>query len=361
LSPVDNSMSAVPTDTLDELQSLFAWNPPPLKLHPGRQHIGLDTEDAREAAFYDKHFAPDIICKRIVHLTSLQNKVAAVVDKRLLSYDNGIMPPPRSGIISTKLRDNEVEDTENVMKDEMSVVEFYSKTTTRYCVRVASTLALHPEMWSSLLNWSAVPCLGGRDIPGGSLQVLSPRTFDTSDKDGRMVKSRQDLVTADVWRRLMKAKDEYEDLATWRMMSPSAEDTEIMLGVMDMAYSGEFRWNLCPPPITLLANEHAKSRSPQRALDSPDISNLIGIPISSSKPESTQLARATLDGILDVALKRGGSSLEAVHQYDPMFSRPRSRAADDTDETQVSGGQLTTQTLIQEVSRFIEFHDVLRC
>jgi hypothetical protein len=89
----------------------------------------------------------------------------------------------------------------------------------------------------------------------------------------------------------MKAKDEDEDLATWRIMSSSTEDTKIMLGVMDMAYSGEFRWNMCPPPITLLANEHAKLLSPQRALDSPNISNLIGIPISSSEPESTQLTQ----------------------------------------------------------------------
>ena len=37
-----------------------------------------------------------------------------------------------------------MEEIEDIMKDEMSVVEFYSKTTTRYCVRVASTLALHP-------------------------------------------------------------------------------------------------------------------------------------------------------------------------------------------------------------------------
>jgi hypothetical protein len=340
-------MSAVPT-TLEELNSLFAWNPPPLRLDPtGRHHIRLDTESTRQAAFYDQHFAPNIICKQIVHAKNLHHKVAAVVDEKLQSYNDTVTLLPRSGIISTKLRDSEVEETEDMMKDEMSVVEFYSKTTTRYCLRIASTLALHPTTWSSLLSWSAVPCLGGRDIPGGSLQVLSPRTPDSSD-EGNLVRSGRDFIHEETWRRLMEARDKYEDLATWRMMSPSAEDTEVMLGLSDMAYAGNFQWSSCSSPTTPFADRRSKSLSPNRHLDSPEIMSFIG------ELEPLPNTPVILEEILDDAFKRGGSSLQSFREHDRMINtRATSWADDDTDEiasSRAPAQRMTTRALIQEVS-----------
>jgi hypothetical protein len=247
------------------------------------------------------------------------------------------------------------------MKDEMSVVEFYSKTTTRYCLRIASTIALHPATWSSLLSWSATPCLGGRDIPGGSLQVLSLRTFGSSVEGGNS-NSRGDFVETQTWSRLMEARDKYEDLATWRMMTPSTEDRSIMLGVMVMAYTGEFQWTLCSPPTNLSSvDECPKLLSPQRALDSPETMSLIkdlsDLDLGSSKD-------AVADRILDNALRRGGSSLESVFELD-RTAKERVRAWSDSDTDTTSSSlaptrQLTVQTLLEEVSQFHIFHYVLR-
>ena len=355
----------MPTDTLEELNSLFVWNPPPLRLHPtGRQHTGLDTESARQAAFYDKHFAPDIICKHVVHVKNLHLKVAAVADERLHSHNNVVMLLPRSGIVSKKLRDSEVEETEDMMKDEMSVVEFYSKTTARYCIRVASTLALHPATWSSLLSWSAVPCLGGRGIPGGSLQVLSPRTPGPSDDEGNVVRNGRDFVDEATWKVLMEAGDKYEDLATWRMMSPSADDTEVMMGLMNMAYAGDFQWRSCASTTTLSGDERPKSLSPKRTLDSTEIMFFIEEPSLDSELQPSKYTPEMLDETLNVAFKRGGSSLESVREHDRIANdRMTSWTDDDTDETTSSPApawRMTTQDLVQEVSRSTDFRDILR-
>lgn len=295
-------------------------------------------------------------------MENLHNNIAAVVDEKLRSYNNDVTLPPQSGIVTKALRDSEVEETEDVMKDEMSVVEFYSKTTTRYCVRIASTIALHPATWSSLLSWSAIPCLGGRDIPGGSLQVLSLRTRGSSDEGGNS-NSRRDFVEAQTWSRLMEAKDKYEDLATWRMVTPSTEDTSIMLGVMFMAYTGEFQWTLCVPSTTSFpsAYECPKLPSPQRALDSPEIRSLVG-GLSSLDLES--MKDVVADQILDDALRRGGSSFQSVLEHGPTPKKGVMAWSDsDTDATSSSLAptrQLTPQSLLEEVSQFHIFHYLLR-
>lgn len=344
-------MPATPTSTLEELDALFAWNPPRLRFHPsGRPHVGPDTEGTRQATFYNRHFAPDIICKRLVHLKNLHSNIAAVVDEKLQSYSSGVAIPPQSGIVPKALRETEVEETEDLMKDEWSVVEFYSRTTTRYCVRIASTLALHPAKWSSLLHWSGDPCLGDRDVPGGSLQVLSSQTLDFSSEKGSS-NTRRDIVEPQTWSLLMEARNKYEDLATWRMMTPTAEDTSIMLGIMDMAYAEEFRWPSCIPPKTLCVNDLPKFQRPQRALDSPETMSLVG-DLSDSGSGSTK--DLVMDRIVDDALKRGGSSLESVLKHDHAIEKmSKSWSDSDSDATGSSRAPtkpLTSQRLIEEVS-----------
>ena len=150
--------------------------------------------------------------------------------------------------------------------------------------------------------------------------MFSPRTLGSTDKSGRRA-----FVCEETWTRLMEAKDRYEDLATWRMMSPSAEDTEVMLDILATAHAGGFQWNSCPPP-TLYAYERPKSLNPQRALDSPETMTLIDIPPLDSESESTST-------ILNESLKRGGSSLESVH--DLITTRARTVVdTDDTDDTE---------------------------
>src|SRR5882762_11098010 len=134
MSAIDTAGFTTEELTMEELRLLFAWNPAPLRFRgTGRQHIESDTESAREAAFYNKHFAPDIACKRLVHLKDLHRSIGAVVEENMRSsYNDSLNVPPLSDI-GTKIRHHDAERVEDMMKNSKSVVEYYSNTTVRYC------------------------------------------------------------------------------------------------------------------------------------------------------------------------------------------------------------------------------------
>jgi hypothetical protein len=343
-------MPSHPASSIEELHSLFAWCPPPLKIDPAYKHYThLETESSLRATFYDMHLAPDMICKRVIQVKNLHKTLAAIVDNKLQTIqESGVVLPPPDGIEPTSSRDKVMREVENLMKDELSVVEFYGKTTTRYCVRIASSLALHPTIWSSLLHWSSAPCCGAKDIPGGSLQVLTPRIPTELDEESNWVNMR-DFVDNDSWTKLMEVKYKYQDLATWRMMNPSLDDTELMLGIMGTADNGEFEWKL-PAPVISEAPSNARpaSSSPPRACDAAETTSLLtSFPTSPASHLSTNL-----EEILDGSLRREGSSLKAVRN-DRLASRTIRAWSDDSTDASLSTTPptrtLTSRALIQEV------------
>lgn len=314
-----------PAEGLDQLYSLFEWHPPPLQLAPIRMG-GSRSKSSRPPGFYDKHLAPDLICKELVHIPNLHKKVASVVDQKLdaLRGPDGriALPSITSDILTSKeLRDEQVEELEHRMKDEKAVVEFYAKTTAAYCVRVASTIALHPSKWKSVLNWSASTSQRSKAICDGSLQVRSYQPY------------MDELLDVDRLKELMEVGERYKDLATWEMKSLSVGNVGVMLEVMNMvAAGGLFPWSTCNG--TCVSDKKARKHRSERAIrgiDARETLNFFTAPgndpeLGNGTYNPQSLYPSTINDILDRALRRGGSSLEQAQAFNRELEEDVRRA-----------------------------------
>jgi len=311
-------MSATTPNTKAELDALFNWNPPPLSLAP-KEEGGSRSKYSRPASFYDMHFADRLILKHIVHVKHLHKKIACVVDNKLKSIEeNGItLPPPTKGFHTEEERLEDLDLQNTQMKNETSVQLFYQCITVRFCVYVASTLALHPNIWSSVLDWSIVPCRSGYAICDGSLQIKSP-SAPKRGPNGELRPFVWDFIKPDKQQKLAEIKTRYKDLATWEVKSLSVGDQDVMLGVITMAVNdGAFRWTLCSgDPCS--STEHVVHND-VRGLDAPETLSLVTTPwydpdLSEDEQSQTSQLERTQEEIWDDSLKRGGSSLEIVHE-----------------------------------------------
>jgi hypothetical protein len=132
----------------------------------------------------------------------------------------------------------------NPMRNEQSVVEYYIKIISFFCIPIASSLALHPQVWKRLLVWSQSPVCGGDAICDGSLEF--PYKFHNKcTKHGSYKKL--NFIGLELWQEMMEVHNKYGDIVTWEMKSLSVGDAGVMLGVMAMATGKEpFRWTTCP-------------------------------------------------------------------------------------------------------------------
>lgn len=316
-----------PVQGLEELYSLFEWHPPPLQLAPVSMG-GSRTKSSRPASFYDKHLAARLICRELVHIPNLHKKVASIVDQKidkLRGSDGRIaLPPITSDVLTSKeLRDEHVEELEHRMKDEKAVVEFYAKTTGYYCVRVASTIALHPTRWKSVLNWSASTSQRSKAVCDGSLQVRSHQPY----MDG--------LIDADRLRELMEIGTRYKDLATWEMKSLSVGNAGVMLEVMNMvSKGGRFPWVACSGSCVNDKRPRVHTvENPPRGTDAAETLDIFTTPWADSDTGNTNPCDSqgthvfeTNDDILDRALRRGGSSLEQAQEFNRELEEDGRRA-----------------------------------
>jgi hypothetical protein len=118
---------------VEELESLFAWNPLLFSLATKEKGGSLSTH-TRDPAWYDMHLAPDRICKRLVHVKDLHRKIAAVVDDKLCQVRNdgiNFEPPTVVNFVSKEARDARLMRSELPTKDEECLREYY-KTCTVY-------------------------------------------------------------------------------------------------------------------------------------------------------------------------------------------------------------------------------------
>lgn len=302
------------TEDLDQLYSLFEWHPPRLQLAP-KIMGGSRSRSSRLPGFYDKHLAPDLICRQLVHVPNLHKKLGSVVDQKIEALrgpDGRIaLPPINSDILtSSALRNYQMEEFEHRMKDEKAIVEFYAKTTGALCVRVASTLALHPSQWRSVLVWSASTSQRAKAVCDGSLQVRSYLPY------------MDDLLGPDRLKELMAVGERYKDLATWEMKSLSVGNGGVMLEVMSMvAAGGPFPWSKCSG--SCVREKKARRHQVERALRGADAAESLSFlttpwsdpEIDNSAYDSQSPRPDSIDDILDRALRRSGSSLEQAQAF----------------------------------------------
>ena len=312
---------------IDQLYSLFEWHPPALLLAPVKMG-GSRSKSSRPPAFYDKHLASHLTCRKLVHIPNLHKKVACVVDQKLdaLRGPGGqinLAPITSDTLTSEKLRDEVVTDAEHRMKDEKAVVEFYAKTTGNFCVRVASTIALHPTSWKSVLNWSASTSQRSKAICDGSLQVRS------------YLPHMDDLMDPDRLKELMEVGEHYKDLATWEMKSLSVGNVGVMLEVMSMVIEGgQFSWSTCTG--SCVNDKKPRQHKTETALRGADAIETLefftafwndhdmGDHDTFESQESN--ISDTNDDKLDRALRRGGSSLEQAKKFNRELEADGRRA-----------------------------------
>jgi hypothetical protein len=312
-------MSESPTDIFEELEHLFARSPlAHTFVSPHEADKYADDNSSREATFYDRHLAAHRICKKIVHVNHLHRKVARIVDEKLREIQDrriSFQPPTAPGFTSKARRDAKLDPVTvgSPMVNRQSVAQYYSMMTSDFCVHVASSIALHPKRWSTIIKWSRIP---DHEVLGGcapSLQLIPMEK----------VKERfvPEYLALETFEQLKKIRTRSNDLATWEIKGLTVEDTDAMLGVLTMALSleeGEFRWKLCSgiPCVPADSNIPKVLRTAQTC-DAPEIISLVEDPWIDMEPFAEEGSSSISDSpssILNYSLRRGGSSIECVRE-----------------------------------------------
>ena len=201
------------------------------------------SKASRPPAFFDKHLAPELILKHILHLPSLVKNITGTVDTALKSIeDNNITLPPLTGMFSSALdREEYLASLPKGMKNELSVMEFYLRTTALFCAPVASVLALYPQFtrWTSILVWMRTPTRSSYTIADGSLKLsdldmvsgsTSRKLLDAMDETTRML--------------VPRLRDKFPDLINWKMKNLSVGYDEVMQAILGFK-AVPFPWVRC--------------------------------------------------------------------------------------------------------------------
>jgi hypothetical protein len=310
-------MSREDSAIIEDLEDLFAWHPPPFKLATVEMG-GSHTTKTRDPAWYDLHLHEKRICKRLVYVKDLHKKFAAVVDEKLQDIrDEGIVleAPTTRGYVDKQAREEILDNKGNPMKREQSVQSYYQQVTSHFCGRVASTLALHPRRWTTVLEWMPDPIASGDAISDGSLQILYFK--DTKRfRNGVTKHTGPSYVEPGLWQELMEVHRKYGDIATWEIKSLSVGDGSLMLGILIMACGKEtFQWKTCRDDDHGKGKKKHNSLLPKQGMDCSETMERLGIDADALLDQSFFLDILD-DDILDASLRRGGSSLDMVQIFD---------------------------------------------
>jgi hypothetical protein len=111
--------------------------------------------------FMTKHIPVDKALREVKHLPSLVQQLMENVNTALCTASETL--PSLKGFITAEDHERDIENISQIVPDEKGVASYYDKTIARFCVPLASTLALHPQasssQWHSLVIWTtSVPC-----------------------------------------------------------------------------------------------------------------------------------------------------------------------------------------------------------
>ncbi|KIL70169.1 hypothetical protein M378DRAFT_7084 [Amanita muscaria Koide BX008] len=227
-------------EVLTEIEALLSWNPPRL-IHRIPESIKEPSTTTRAPAFYDKHFSSNLILENIDRLPSLVQDLARNVDTALQAASNTL--PPLDGFITVQQRAAVRRSLPTKVTSEAGVVEIYLQTTARYCMPLASTLALHPtasfSQWSSLLFWTVPSDYG---ITDGVLRFIDEGDDDDDDDIKTLRAAIVKSMESENRRFFEKMRDSMRPLATWEMKTISTGSLEVMAAVRT---PGKFAWTYC--------------------------------------------------------------------------------------------------------------------
>ena len=255
---VASSSTETAFEVRQEIEALFRWNPPRLqlaRLPPGKK-ASIHT---RPPAFYDKHFDERLKLRCVKRLPSLVQDLTTNVDRALKAASKTL--PPIVGTWTAKHRDWEREDNPPVVDDEKGVTNYYDKITARYCLRVASTLALHPKAsmskWHSLIVWTQSVSSSRYAIMDGELQIARRAVEDVGRlKDDGHLEAIMNTMETETRRIFEEMRESRSSLGTWEIKSVAVGSTEVMKAVGTLS---KFPWTTCSEVL-----KHEKQREAVR-------------------------------------------------------------------------------------------------
>jgi hypothetical protein len=231
-----------------ELKALFDWNPPNLSPAPEASK----SKASHGPSFYDLHLSENLILNQVILLPSLHRDIARVVDNTLsLLQDRRITLPPTSDRRFPTREDRKDDDVEisPLMINERSVANYYSKRAARYCIPVASTLALHPQApkWTTILEYDQVPSKSNYAIADGVVRIIpvfKNLLLGLSSPNAEEA-VRLDALDGSKTAGLVELVKKFPDFFTLEIKSLSVAPEGVMATVRDLANGTQFPWAKC--------------------------------------------------------------------------------------------------------------------
>ena len=232
------STSAHPLSEIrQEIEALFSWNPPrltPAPLPPNKK----PSTSTCPPAYYDKHLSDKLILREVKHLPSLVQDLADNVDAAVVAASETL--PPLKGFLKAEYRDIVMGNLDTIVTDEKAVADFYDATTAKFCLPLASTLALHPNapfsQWRSLVRWTQSGARSSYAIMDGLLRFIGTGDNKRIEAEQMAIADTMENETCRIFEELRKG---LTALGTWEMKSTSAGPLEVMTLVPQM---GQFVW-----------------------------------------------------------------------------------------------------------------------
>jgi hypothetical protein len=134
------------------------------------------------------------------------------------------------------------------MRNERSVANYYKQRAARYCIPVASTLALHPQAptWTTVLEYDQVPSKSNYAIADGVVRIipafknlLLELVTPSEDEAWRL-----DALDGSKKAGLVELVKKFPDFFTSEIKSLSVAPEGVMATVKDLTH-GQFPWAKC--------------------------------------------------------------------------------------------------------------------
>jgi hypothetical protein len=230
----------------ERLQYILDWNPQVLEAATIEQG-GTTNTKTRPASFYDKHIDRNLILLHFQYHPDLAKEIASTVDKAITAAQtSGHKPPsPRNLLFPDQIAHLEAAEGTTVTR-ESPIAERYKAITANLCLRIASTLALHPRCpeWESLLKWTQTPNSAIVAIADGALQL------NLEDEKAVGERLRQKTIypymDPEMLDTVQLVRRTFPDLAVWEVKSLTVGTDEVMTTLLDNAsLRRRFPWVFC--------------------------------------------------------------------------------------------------------------------
>ncbi|KAF8074045.1 hypothetical protein FPV67DRAFT_783245 [Lyophyllum atratum] len=192
------------------------------------------SRSTRLPASFDRHLEKHLRIDRVVYLPAFLADLKAVAEDALTKYIHQFPLPPTAGTCFPDhgLRERSVEQAllQRIL-NEKSVEEIYSRTVTRHCSIVASTLEFQLPVWSSVhLRWQTIHGKEENEnhaIADGFLEIS-----DTSPASSLPME-------------YLDVPKDFPVIGVWEFKNMRAGSIEVFEAILEHATMSEFPWEGC--------------------------------------------------------------------------------------------------------------------